>query len=821
MKTKLLFLGLSCAGILSVQAQVTTSCEPLKVTNGFNADVFVEDVPVADHLTAGIDNNTTGFYTTAVSLGGITTGLPLDMPLKSAEGVIYNIDYTKANALELTSVNEGELTLASPVSTDKLYFLGLKADGGPTTANVEVVVTYDDGTTQTGTITYRDWVGTGGTAFNGLKLFDVNGKSLNTSYQIRLDEPSVACDATKKVTKIKFTNKTLSGTHPLVLGVSTGKTPVEVASGFNKDAVAEGNSNPTYATGIGNTSLVLYAEPSSNTLGGLPLAQPMKSLQGHTYNIDYKTNNVLMLKSANEGTLTLAAPVKTSQLYCLGFKADGSSATSQVEALVTYADGSTQKSTITYNDWVRSGGTAFDGLRLVDTSNGYITTRNSSYNISMDEPAITCDPNKEIVSVKFTNTTLNGTHPVIFGLSTGTEAVAISDGLNEDVIAEPGRTGMSYTSTIGGTSFVLFANGTGGLPADGNIETPSGAKYAIDYAGLNTLRLGVDNVTTTGTLTLDGSQKAEKIYVLGTSTGGQKFVRYTIKYADGTTTSGSFKINDWVYTKPVMDDNMTAYYGLDRFANGSPETNFRLALYENEIDPNPTKVITSITFGCTASMTLIMGLSMQRASADAVYGVKMPIDETGCSTLYYGTKNLIVPEGATANTYKIVNNVLAKSKVYVAGSTIPAGEAVVISGVPSTYTFGYNDAPAETDVKDPDNMLCGFDKDTETAGPSADVTYKYYLVSLNGANDAGSAGFYYCAADGAAFLSQAHRAYLAAPADVAKDKSYLFTEVTGIKDITSTAHQSDAIYTISGVRVQKSQMHRGIYIVNGKKVVVK
>jgi hypothetical protein len=760
------------------------------------------------------------FYTTAVSLGGITTGLPLDMPLKSAEGVIYNIDYTKANALELTSVSEGELTLTTPISTDKLYFLGLKADGSVTTADVEVVVTYDDGTTQTSTITYRDWVGTGGTAFNGLKLFDVNGKSLNTSFNIRLDEPSVTCDATKTVTKIKFTNKTLSGTHPLIMGVSTGKASVEVASGFNKDAVAEGNSNPTYAAGIGLTSFVLYAEPSSNTLGGLPLAQPMKSLQGHTYNIDYKANNALMLKSVNEGTLTLATPVKTSQLYCLGFKADGGSKTSDIEALVTYSDGTTQKSTITYNDWVRSGGTAFDGLRLVSTSNGYITTRNSSYNISIDEPAITCDASKEVVSVKFTNTTLNGTHPVIFGLSTGAEAVAISDGLNEDVIAEPGRTGMSYTSAIGSTSFILFANGTGGLPADGNIDTPSGAKYAIDYANLNTLRLGVDNVTTE-TLTIDGAPKAEKIYVLGTSSGGQKFVFYTINYADGTTTRGNIKINDWVYAKPVMDDNMTAYYGLDRFANGSPETNYRLALYENEIDPNPTKAITSITFKCTDSMALIMGLSMQRASADAVYGVKVTIDDTGYSTLYYGTKNLIVPEGVTAYTYKIVNNVLVKSKEYAAGTTIPAGEAVVISGASGTYTFGYNDTPAETDVKDPNNMLYGFDKDTQTTGPLADVTYKYYLVSLNGANDAGSAGFYYCAADGAAFLSPAHQAYLAVPADVAKEKSYLFTEVTGIKDITSTEPQSTAIYTLSGVRVEKSQMRRGIYIVNGKKVVVK
>jgi hypothetical protein len=285
MKKTLLLSCLCLIGVTSVQAQGTTGCEPLKVTNGFNADVFVEDVPVADHLTVGIDNNTTGFYTTAVNLGGITTGLPLDMPLKSAEGVIYNIDYTKANALELTSVNEGELTLKTPVSTDKLYFLGLKADGSVTTADVEVVVTYDNETTQTSTITYRDWVGAGGTAFNGLKLFDVNGKSLNTSFSIRLDEPSVTCDAAKTVTKIKFTNKTLSGTHPLVLGVSTGKTPVEVASGFNKDAVAEGNSNPTYAAGIGLTSFVLYAEPSSNTLGGLPLAQPMKSLQGHTYNV--------------------------------------------------------------------------------------------------------------------------------------------------------------------------------------------------------------------------------------------------------------------------------------------------------------------------------------------------------------------------------------------------------------------------------------------------------------------------------------------------------------------------------------------------------
>jgi hypothetical protein len=62
MKKTLLLSCLCLIGVTSVQAQGTTGCEPLKVTNGFNADVFVEDVPVADHLTVGIDNNTTGFY---------------------------------------------------------------------------------------------------------------------------------------------------------------------------------------------------------------------------------------------------------------------------------------------------------------------------------------------------------------------------------------------------------------------------------------------------------------------------------------------------------------------------------------------------------------------------------------------------------------------------------------------------------------------------------------------------------------------------------------------------------------------------------------
>ena len=49
--------------------------------------------------------------------------------------------------------------------------------------------------------------------------------------------------------------------------------------------------------------------------------------------------------------------------------------------------------------------------------------------------------------------------------------------------------------------------------------------------------------------------------------------------------------------------------------------------------------------------------------------------------------------------------------------------------------------------------------------------------------------------------------------------SFLFDDATGIQQVDAASTTSD-MYTISGVKVDKAAQ-KGVYIVNGKKIVVK
>ena len=58
------------------------------------------------------------------------------------------------------------------------------------------------------------------------------------------------------------------------------------------------------------------------------------------------------------------------------------------------------------------------------------------------------------------------------------------------------------------------------------------------------------------------------------------------------------------------------------------------------------------------------------------------------------------------------------------------------------------------------------------------------------------------------------------PADSAADV-YHFDDLTGIHTVSATPAQSDGIYTLSGVRMTGRQLPKGLYIVRGKKMVIK
>ena len=196
-------------------------------------------------------------------------------------------------------------------------------------------------------------------------------------------------------------------------------------------------------------------------------------------------------------------------------------------------------------------------------------------------------------------------------------------------------------------------------------------------------------------------------------------------------------------------------------------------------------------------------------------GIDVNVSAAGYATLYYGDKNLVVPEGVEASAITVESGSMTKSQVYAAGDIIPQGTGVLIEAPQGSYVFGVT---SEEGTAPTANMLRGSDVAEKTTG--GDI---YLMLSLNAKSDPESVGFYYGAEDGAAFINGAHKAYLALQAGQAAGARYVwFDTTTGINGVETAENNATDVYTVTGVHVNRlSNLSKGIYIVGGKKVIVK
>lgn len=195
----------------------------------------------------------------------------------------------------------------------------------------------------------------------------------------------------------------------------------------------------------------------------------------------------------------------------------------------------------------------------------------------------------------------------------------------------------------------------------------------------------------------------------------------------------------------------------------------------------------------------------------------LTIGEAGYAT-YYSDKALVVPAGMEATTVTAANNdgTLTMGWEYKAGSVVPAGTAVLLRGAANSYaTYLLSDYP----VAAPEgNMLSGSVEDATTVGGA-----KYYKLTYATIDSERVLGFFWGAADGAAFTNAAGKAYLALPAEAAANGYRLDGgDVTAIGQIATDAQGNGQVYSISGVRMDGSKrLPAGIYVINGRKVIVK
>ena len=237
-------------------------------------------------------------------------------------------------------------------------------------------------------------------------------------------------------------------------------------------------------------------------------------------------------------------------------------------------------------------------------------------------------------------------------------------------------------------------------------------------------------------------------------------------------------------------------------ASSKPNSHFIFLAGETQIaDLNCTTVniqeLTSDEFTLTEPQDIILQkVGSNTMGLDAIYITGTPaatatVTSAGWAT-FVPTANVTIPDGVEAYYVSAVSTTATLTQVETA---IPAGAPVLLKAAEGTYTFTQAASAAAIDG----NLLKISD------GEAMNV-----LVLYNGDKGVGFSNW--------TNELPAGKVYLDVPAPGRDFIGLSFGEATGINAVES-AKENGAVYNLAGQRV--AQPTRGLYIVNGKKVIVK
>lgn len=185
---------------------------------------------------------------------------------------------------------------------------------------------------------------------------------------------------------------------------------------------------------------------------------------------------------------------------------------------------------------------------------------------------------------------------------------------------------------------------------------------------------------------------------------------------------------------------------------------------------------------------------------------------------YSSTSAFVVPDDIVVSEITLDAEGKLSIEDYASGAVVPANTGVLVSAIEGGDYVVNMTAEVGTSVLGAANRLrptgAGI---TAEAMAAADEGCKFFRLTMHNGTDL---GFWWGAAEGAAFAVAANKAYLAVPATTTVRSGYTWQDVvTGIDATLSSTESDKVIYDLQGRRVSKPT--KGLYLVNGKKVVVK
>ena len=196
-------------------------------------------------------------------------------------------------------------------------------------------------------------------------------------------------------------------------------------------------------------------------------------------------------------------------------------------------------------------------------------------------------------------------------------------------------------------------------------------------------------------------------------------------------------------------------------------------------------------------------LSIYKVDIAAVEDYVLNVTEAGWATMYLGY-NVIIPEDVKCYVIGEIDGAVVNLNQV--EDVLPANTAVIIEAEEGEYTFEVTEETAAVE-----NVMAGTLKNEY-------ITKEAYVL---GVDDEGVVGLYKAEMNGGVWLNNANKAYLpASAANGAASYSFRFGEGTTAIENVEVENASNVIYDLTGRRVE-AITERGIYIVGGKKVLVK
>ena len=297
--------------------------------------------------------------------------------------------------------------------------------------------------------------------------------------------------------------------------------------------------------------------------------------------------------------------------------------------------------------------------------------------------------------------------------------------------------------------------------------------------------------------------------VLGTS--GSKYTFYDA--IEGGYLYAASSSSNHLKTQTKLDDNGKASISFD--ANGNATITFQGSNERNLLRYNDG----SSLFSCYVSGQKDIQLYRKVVQAKTAEAV-------GNFGTFYSESAYRMPQGLTGSVvYAVEGNSIKFTEVYKGGDEVPAYTALLISSGEVAGSFYASVLSKDVEAKhvQADNLLEGGRADDGKTAMSVRSDVLYYKLAVNGSDY----GFYWGAEDGAPFtMKNLYTAYLAVPKSLGvKSFNINWNDVTGIEEVKNETRNGakEGVYTLTGRRIftDVKKLPKGLYIVNGNKVMVK